>query len=104
MPVSPQLFGQSLKRLREARGLTQKALAERVDVTTTYVSMLECGRKEASPQVLRAISDALKVPEECLTILGIQPPRRSKSMPEGMPETVKALQASIFALVETDQE
>ncbi len=38
-------FGMRLRRLREARGWTQAALARRVDVTEPYISMLETGAK-----------------------------------------------------------
>ena len=45
--VDPSLrdFGFSVKRLREAKGLTQEALAEKADLDRTYISDIERGAR-----------------------------------------------------------
>ena len=50
-----------LKVWREHRGLTQQALAERVRISTPYLSQLENGQREPSVGVLRALAAALGV-------------------------------------------
>jgi transcriptional regulator with XRE-family HTH domain len=43
--TGPPLFGQQLRRLRSAAGLTQEALAERSGVSVDAISALENGRR-----------------------------------------------------------
>jgi transcriptional regulator with XRE-family HTH domain len=44
MPETPATFGAALKRLREARGLTQAALAYAADLSASTVFAAEQGR------------------------------------------------------------
>lgn len=37
------MFGMVVKRLREAKGLTQQALADKAKITHAYIAMLETG-------------------------------------------------------------
>jgi transcriptional regulator with XRE-family HTH domain len=52
---------QTIKALRLAAGLTQRALATRIGVTTLSVSNWETGRNEPSARQLRAVAEALGV-------------------------------------------
>jgi DNA-binding XRE family transcriptional regulator len=47
--------------LREWRGLTQEALAERAGISQAYLSLLESGKKGGHIATLRAIAEALGV-------------------------------------------
>ena len=61
--MSPQSIGRVVKRLREAKGLTQAELAKKAKVTQPYITMLESGhRKEPSLATLRRLAKALGVP------------------------------------------
>ena len=42
--MTPVQFGRRLKALREARGVSQAALAERAGLTREYVNKLEAGK------------------------------------------------------------
>ena len=55
-------FGPALRREREAAGLTQQALAEKLGLTTGAVSKLENGGTDPRLGVAAAIADALRVP------------------------------------------
>jgi transcriptional regulator with XRE-family HTH domain len=58
----PEQFGPLLRRRREARGLTQKALAQRIDLSPAMVGLIESGeRRAARGQILRAAA-ALDLP------------------------------------------
>lgn len=48
-----------IRELREARGLTQEALARRADVSLMTIQRLEGGSSGGSPRTLRAIAKAL---------------------------------------------
>lgn len=52
-------IGLRLRQLRQAAGLTQVALAERLGVTQSMLSRLENGDKSATPRMLERIADAL---------------------------------------------
>jgi len=55
-------FGMVLKRLREAKGLTQQALADKAQVTDAYIAMLETGvRTNPTIDTLKKLAKALKV-------------------------------------------
>jgi transcriptional regulator with XRE-family HTH domain len=49
-----------LKRLREAKGLTQDKLAKRIGVSRAYLSRLEMGRHDPPLSTLRRLAKALK--------------------------------------------
>jgi DNA-binding XRE family transcriptional regulator len=51
--------GLNLRRLREAKGLTQEELAHQADVHQTYLSGVEGGKRNPSIVVLNRIATAL---------------------------------------------
>jgi transcriptional regulator with XRE-family HTH domain len=56
-----QLFGRRLRELRQARDLTQEALAEAADLSGNYISDLELGLKVPSLTIIVRLSQALDV-------------------------------------------
>lgn len=60
--MSPQRLNQVLRRLREARGLSQRELAAKAQVTGAYVAQLETGtKKNPSLAILQRLAKALGV-------------------------------------------
>ena len=60
-------LGVYVQERREILGLTQRELAERAQISHTFISRLETGqRKEASQPILRRLADALGVDAEDL--------------------------------------
>jgi putative transcriptional regulator len=55
-------MGQRLRRLREARGLTQAELAKKARITREYVVRLEAGRYDPTLSVSSRLAKALGVP------------------------------------------
>jgi transcriptional regulator with XRE-family HTH domain len=53
------MFGEELKKAREAAGLTQEELAFKAEVHRTYVSLLERNRKSPTLDVLFRLSQAV---------------------------------------------
>ncbi len=51
-----------LKAIRKWRGLSQVDLAERVGVAQGYISDLESGRRQGTPETLVRLADALDIP------------------------------------------
>ncbi|MFK4167677.1 helix-turn-helix domain-containing protein [Paenibacillus lautus] len=57
-------FGEYLKQLRKAKGMTLVELAEGSGFSHSYLSQIETGKKRCtnvSPEVIRGLSDALGV-------------------------------------------
>ena len=60
--------GQRIRKAREAKGLTQEALANRVGLSPTPISVIERGIKSARLETFVAISNALEVSADSLLI------------------------------------
>ena len=52
----------TLKRFREAKGLSQEALARKARITREYVNKLEAGRYDPTVGVLKRLAKALGIP------------------------------------------
>jgi transcriptional regulator with XRE-family HTH domain len=59
-------FGAAIKKFRERADLTQKELADLLQVTPTYLSAIEHERKQPSFDLLKKTSDVLGIPREVI--------------------------------------
>lgn len=57
----PACVGPAIREFRRAAGLSQDGLADRMDLSSSYVSMLETGRRYPSIEMLIRIAVALQV-------------------------------------------
>lgn len=55
------MLGERIKKARLAKGLTQKQLAEMLNITDATVNRYEKGIRKPDPEMLKAIADALNV-------------------------------------------
>ena len=55
------VLGENIKRFRVLNRLSQEELAERIDISTTFLSSIEIGKKWLSPCTLAKLSDALNI-------------------------------------------
>src|SRR6202023_3069889 len=67
-------FGQRLRHLRRAQGITLAELGERVGRAPSALSLLENGRREPKLSLIESLATALSVPAE--ELLRHQPPSR----------------------------
>ena len=103
-------FGERLRRLREAAGLTQEELASRAGLTAKAVSALERGeRKRPYPHTVRSLADALGLSEgerldlqAAIPRRGVETPASSAAVPASVPEP--ALPGPHTPLVGREQE
>jgi len=56
-----KLLAFNIKENRRELGLTQEKLAEKTDLSTQYIAMIELSRKFPSPEVLERLAFALEV-------------------------------------------
>ena len=61
MKVNYGLIGKRIKEHRQRRDLTQEMLAELIEVSPGYISLVETGRKQASLDTLLSISKVLNI-------------------------------------------
>jgi transcriptional regulator with XRE-family HTH domain len=66
MSPTPRQIGMKIKRLREAQGLSQYALAKKAKMSREYVNKLEAGRYDPTVGVLQRLAKALGVPVTAL--------------------------------------
>ena len=78
-----ETFGQTVKRLRKAKRITQLELAERIGVDFTYVSKIENDRTMRTPaeSTIRKIAEVLDVNAEELILL-------ARRIPQNLQETI----------------
>ena len=83
-------FGEHLRALREAAGLTQEELASRSGMTAKAVGALERGeRKRPYPHTVRSLADALELDDDGRSSLLASVPKRSaeaRAVPAVAPE------------------
>jgi predicted transcriptional regulator/DNA-binding XRE family transcriptional regulator len=72
--LDPSMFGQRLRHVRRARGLTLAELGERVGRAPSVLSLIENGRREPKLSLIRSLARALSVPPE--ELMRRQPPSR----------------------------
>ncbi|WP_343740740.1 helix-turn-helix transcriptional regulator [Delftia tsuruhatensis] len=65
-------IGQAIQLARKKRRLSQSALAERADISVSYLSLLERGRRDPPLSTIKRIAAALVMPVEILFFLGAE--------------------------------
>ena len=68
------LFGQRLRHVRRARGMTLAELGAQVGRASSVLSLIENGRREPKLSMIEALAGALSVPTD--ELLRRQPPSR----------------------------
>ena len=63
---APDAMALTLRRAREARGLTTREVATRIGVSPGFITLIETGRKRPGAETARALAGALGLPEEPL--------------------------------------
>lgn len=85
------LFRERLKSLREARGLSQAQLEEKIGKEANYITRVETGRIDTPPlEVISAIARSLQVSMSDLFFF------------EGIDASAEDLRAKIRSMAETD--
>lgn len=63
-------YGKGLRVVRAARGVSQRALAEKTSLNANYISLVEGGQRGLSTDVLERLCAALDVPVYLVALLG----------------------------------
>ena len=65
-------YGKAVRVARAISGIQQKELADRAGLNSSYVSLIEMGKRKPSLKAVRALSNALELPPDLLTLLGTE--------------------------------
>ena len=55
------VLASNIRAIRKSQGLTQENLAEKVDTASTYIAMIESGRRTPSFKMIERIAEVLRV-------------------------------------------
>jgi transcriptional regulator with XRE-family HTH domain len=92
-------IGNSIKLCRVSLGLSQEALAKKIGMSMSYVSLIEKGKRDPAISTVEHIATALGVPISLLTFLAADP-----SELKGVPEDVRdRLSGVAFRLLHAKQ-
>ena len=59
-------FGNVLRQVRNAKGLSQEDLAVRLDISRSHIGRLETGEKQPSLKMLFLLAEALEIPASAI--------------------------------------
>lgn len=64
-------IGRAIRYARAARDISQQQLAAKAMISTSYLSLIESGRKDPSIPMIRAIAASLGISEDVLMLTAI---------------------------------
>ena len=88
-------LGETIKLLRKRNGLNQSQLAEFCEITVTYLSLIENGKKEPTLSLLKTIANSLKVPLPILLFSALT----EEDIPESRKEFFNVIKPSIDSML-----
>ena len=88
--------GESIRKIRLDRSLSQYELAHLSGLTASYLSLLENGRRSPSLSALTNLSDAMDVPIEVLIWDSVEIPPNLSSNDQRICETAKMIVRRFF--------
>lgn len=59
MDINKKLIGKRIKHRREASGLSQEQLAEKLELSTNHISSMECGKSLLTTRCLLMLCDII---------------------------------------------
>jgi len=80
-----QMIGIRIAEIRKQRGLTQEALAGKMEVSPKYLSSIERGKENPTVNLLINLADSLEVDlGQIFTFIQIEDPKRRKALLESL--------------------
>ena len=88
-------LGETIKLLRKRNGLNQSQLAELCEITVTYLSLIENGKKAPTLSLLKTITNSLQVPLPILLFSALT----EEDIPESRKEFFNVIKPSIDSML-----
>ena len=89
-------LGKAIKLCRTQRGMNQKQLAEKAEISVSYLSLLEKGKRDLNYSTLQNISNGLNVPISIISFLAADDQELS-GINQTMREKLSALSLELLA-------
>ena len=86
------IFGERLKKLRHSKGITQKELAEQLQIGRSSIAEYEAGKKTPTGPVVAKIAKYFSVSTDYLLGLTDDPTPKSGELPAFIKEKLKRLE------------
>lgn len=88
--------GKAIRTLRARKGVSQKELAERAEITPSFLSLVEGDRRDASIKVIERIAAALEVSPEVLFWEAVELPDGLSEKDRRMCDLAKGIVARVY--------
>ena len=95
------LLSANIKKRREFLGISQAALAEKVEISTDYISQIERKKKFPSPEILERIAAALEFDTPDLFSVAPFPPEAIKEFQEGIKADISSIESRFGIFIRT---
>lgn len=89
-------IGKAIKLCRSQKGLTQKAVAEKAEISIAFLSMIEKGKRDLNFQTLETLAKGLEVPLNILIFMGMDN-KEAECMPANLRNQLSKLVMEILA-------
>jgi transcriptional regulator with XRE-family HTH domain len=96
-------LGRVIADLRQRRKLARPEVARRIGVTSTFLGMVEAGKRSVSTVTLAKLAEVLGVPGEFISCLAAEIPGPGDEQYR-FAEVLKATQAAMLAAIDADEE
>ena len=93
------LLSTNIKKRREFLGISQAVLAEKVEISTDYISQIERKKKFPSPEIMERIAFALEFDIPELFSVAPFPPEAIKEFQEGVKADISSLESRLESLM-----
>lgn len=90
-------IGTVIKNFRKLKGIKQKDLAAKAQISSTYLSQIESNSKDPTLSKIKTISDSLEIPLSVLLFISLS----DKDIPKSKRVAFNAIYPSIKAFIES---
>lgn len=90
-------IGSTIRLLRKKKKISQKELSELSNISQTYLSQLESGKRNPSIEILQSIGEVLEIPYQIIAFLSMD----EDSIPMNKREQYKVIEPTLKGLIET---
>ena len=84
-------YGRAFRIIRAAFGLKQSELSTRMSISVSQLSLVEAGKRSATPKIIAALAQATKMPVELVHLLDASPEDVSGKTNREIAETANVL-------------
>lgn len=89
-------YGKAVRIARAIAGLQQQELARRAGVNSSYLSLIEMGKRKPSLKVVHNLSKALGIPSHLFTLLASEPEDLRLAEPFEFQQATESLARLLF--------